>query len=83
MSKIHIIYTKGIIYTVRENEKESKISHSQKSTLHTVSLCTHHITLFQKYNIEVHINFLFRLLESTQENQIISSGMKQLCRLLS
>jgi hypothetical protein len=30
VSKIHIIYTKGKIYTVRENEKQSKISHSQK-----------------------------------------------------
>jgi len=35
------------------------------------------------YNIEVHINFLFRLLESTQKYQIISPGMKQLCHLLS
>jgi len=26
MSKIHIIHTKGIIYTVRENEKQSKSS---------------------------------------------------------
>jgi type IV secretory pathway VirB6-like protein len=30
MSKIHIIYTKDKIYTVRENEKQTKSSHSQK-----------------------------------------------------
>jgi hypothetical protein len=30
MSKIHIIYTKGKIYTVRGNKKQSKSSHSQK-----------------------------------------------------
>jgi hypothetical protein len=30
MSKIYIIYTKGKIYTMRENEKHSKSSHSQK-----------------------------------------------------
>jgi len=31
MSKIHIIYIKGKIYRVREKEKQSKISHSQKN----------------------------------------------------
>jgi len=30
MSKIHIIYIKGKMYTVHEKEKESKSSHSQK-----------------------------------------------------
>jgi hypothetical protein len=30
MSKIHIIHTKGTIYTVRENEKQSKVSLSQR-----------------------------------------------------
>ena len=30
MSKIHIIYIKGKIYAVREKEKQSKSSHSQK-----------------------------------------------------
>jgi tartrate dehydratase beta subunit/fumarate hydratase class I family protein len=30
MSKIHIIYIKGKICTVRDKEKQSKISHSQK-----------------------------------------------------